>query len=73
MFVHENVYVLACVCVRACVSVYVCVCVCVRVCGCACECVHVCMWEGREGKIGLGSHAKILWQRGIRGMFSTCT
>ena len=65
--VRENMYV------RACVSVYVCVCVCVRVSGCACECVRVCMWGRREGKIDLGSHAKFLWQRGIRGMSSTCT
>ena len=71
-----------CMCVRAymrvisCVFVsfvYDCVCVCVRVCGCSCECVHVCMWEGREGKTGLGSHAKFLGQCGFFGMSSTCT
>ena len=66
-------YVHVWVCVRACVSVYVCVCVCIRVCGCACECVRMCLWGGREGNIGLGSHAKFLWLRGIRGMYSTCT
>ena len=64
VFVHENVYVRACmrtcvcVCACVCVRVYVCVCVCVRVCGCGYECVHVCMREGRERKTGLGSHAK---------------
>ena len=77
MYANLRVCVRACVCVRvfvrACVSVYVNVCVCVRVCGCACECVNVCLWEGREGKTGLGSHAKFLWQSGIRGISSTCT
>ena len=71
-----------CMCVRAymrvisCVFVsfvYDCVCVCVRVCGCSHECVHVCMWEGREGKTGLGNHAKFLGQRSFFGMSSPCT
>ena len=71
-----------CMCVRAYMRVFLCVfvsfmydclCACVHVCGCACECMHMCMREGREGKTGLGSHAKFLWQRGIFGMSSTCT
>ena len=60
-----------CVCVRVCPCMFACVCV--RVCECACECVHVCMREGRERKIGLGSHAKFLWQSGICGISFTCT
>ena len=69
VLVRENVYVHACMCTCLCVFVYVCACVC----GCACEYVRVCMWGGREGKIGVGSHARFLWQCGIRGMSSTCT
>ena len=46
---------------------------CMRVCGCACVCVRVSTCGGREGKIRLGRPARFLWQRGIRGMSSTCT
>ena len=60
-------------CMRTCVCVRACVCVYVRVCGFVCVCVRVCTCGGREGKIRLGRPARFLWQRGMRGMSSTCT
>ena len=69
--VRECVYVSACM--RTCVCVFVCVYVCACVCVCARVCVRVCTCGGREGKIRLGRPARFLWQRGLRGMSSTCT
>ena len=60
-------------CVRVCVRACVCLCMCVLVCvGVRANVfVSVCGEEGRKNRCG--SHARFLWQCGIRGMSFTCT
>ena len=78
VFVHENVYVRACMRTCVCVCVRVCPRVCLRVCvrSCVWVCVRMCacVYEGREGKKNRsGQSCQILWQSCIRGISSTCT